>query len=447
MSDGSLSPVGVEDAASIAEARPLSISQPGKVILWLMIALGLLVFVLALNGSDPRHAWMSFQINLMFWLMAAAAGTMWSSASHICDAQWCRPVRRIFESMSDFLLLCVPLLAFMYIGHESLFAWAHEPAAGKETWLTGWFVYLRDVLALLFLALLSRRVVHLSIRRDIGAVRSGLTGANEEAVARWSDSKYNKFVSGWDNDAEESLRKTNRLMWRLSPAVIIVFAVVMTLLAFDQIMSVDYHWFSTLFGALYFMSGTYLAYAFVAIGVGFMRDLHPLFRRKVERRTLHDHGKLLLGFGIFWAYMFWSHYLPIWYGNLPEETQWMIVRLRLEPWHTLAWVTFAASFIIPFGLGLSRDLKQVPVLLFCTGVIVAVGMWLQIYVLFAPTLYPTRIPISLVDLFITLGFMGAFILSCVRFLEKYPLMPFGDLYVYEAGPYPLGDRAAREIIY
>ncbi|MCB0346661.1 MAG: hypothetical protein KDD66_16215, partial [Bdellovibrionales bacterium] len=444
MSEGSLSPVSVDDAASIAEAAPLTISQPGRVILWLMTALGLLVFILALNGADPRHAWMSFQINLMFWLMAAAAGTMWSSAFHICDAQWCRPVRRIFESMSCFLLLCVPLLAFMYIGHGSLFAWAHEPAAGKEAWLVGWFVYLRDVLALLLFAFLARRVVHLSIRRDIGAVRSGLTGASEAAVARWSDKKYNKFVGGWGNNPEQALRDTSREMWTLSPIVVVMFAVVMTLLAFDQIMSVDYHWFSTLFGALYFMSGVYLAYAFVGIGIGFLRDIHPLYLRKIERRTLHDHGKLLFGFGIFWAYMFWSHYLPIWYGNLPEETQWVIVRLRLEPWHSLAWVTFAASFIIPFWLGLSRDVKQMPVLLFCTGVIVAVGMWLQIYVLFAPTLYPNNIPIGLVDLFITLGFMGAFILTCVRFLEKYPLMPFGDLYVYEPGPYALEDREARE---
>src|SRR5262249_36924478 len=159
------------------------------------------------------------------------------------------------------------------------------------------------------------------------------------------------------------------------------------------------------------MGAVYLAMAWNSMWVGLVRSSHPLFTLKVERRTLHDLGKLLFGFGIFWTYLFWSHYLPIWYGNMPEETQYIILRLREQPWHDVAWMVLAMCFIIPFLLGLSRDVKQTPPLLFCTGMIVACGLWLEHYLLFTPSLYPHEIPFNVTDIAVTLGFFGAFLLS------------------------------------
>ena len=119
--------------------------------------------------------------------------------------------------------------------------------------------------------------------------------------------------------------------------------------------------------------------------------------------------------------------MPIWYGNLPEETAWIILRLREEPCHTVAWFVFGMSFIIPFFLGLSRDVKQVPVLLGATGLIAAIGLWVQQYLLFSPTHYPDIVAIGLTDVAVGLAFLGAYVLSSVWFLKRYPLIPFGDL--------------------
>jgi len=149
----------------------------------------------------------------------------------------------------------------------------------------------------------------------------------------------------------------------------------------------------------------------------------------IKRKTLHDLGKLLFGFGIFWAYLFWSHYLPIWYGNMPEETAFIILRLRVAPWRDLAWLVLGMCFIIPFMMGLSRDLKQVPVLLACTGIISSIGLWLMMYLLFAPTIYPDHIPVGMMDVAVGIGFVGLFALSAARYLERNPLIPFGDLYL------------------
>ena len=271
-------------------------------------------------------------------------------------------------------------------------------------------------------------MVNLTIRRDIGVVRDGLTGVSEEEKERWQSSKFDKYVKNWNGDTKKELALIKERLGRLSPIIVLAYALVMTFYAFDQIMSVDPHWYSTMFGGHIFMSGVYLAFAWVAMLILFLRRMHPLFLAKIERRTLHDLGKLLFGFGIFWAYLFWCHYLPIWYGNIPEETGWIIDRFREEPWHTFSWVVLGMCFIIPFFLGLSRDVKQVPILLFFTAFIASIGIWLQQFLLFLPTHSPHIIPIGIMDMGISIGFMGAYLLSVVSFLEKYPIMPFGDFY-------------------
>jgi len=227
---------------------------------------------------------------------------------------------------------------------------------------------------------------------------------------------------------EEAITKIFNRNGTLSPVCVIVFALSMSLLAFDILMSVDPHWYSTMFGGFYFMSAVYLAVAFAAIGVCIAISQNELFQGAVKKSTLHDLGKLLLGFGIFWAYLFWSHYLPIWYGNLPEETAYMILRLREYPWRTVAWTVFGMCFVVPFILGLSRDVKQIPVLLALTGLIVAVGLWIQYYLLFAPTIYPNHISINLNDVGVGLGFLGLYGLLSVKYLTSVPLIPFGDLF-------------------
>lgn len=423
----SLSPVTVDDIPSIVEAEPVKISLATKLFLAFLVVVGVVGFAQELANGDARRAWMALHVNFTYWFCVAAASSGFAAVFQICNAQWSRPIRRVFESALPFLCFTPLILVFLYFGHGRLFVWAHMPIPGKGVWLTSNFVYARDVLALVVLIYLIRRVITLSVRRDILAIRGGLTGLSEEQVARWKDKKFDKYAVGATSDTKAEIQKTTSLMGRFSPAVVIFYAIVMTLIAFDQIMSVDPHWYSTMFGGFYFMSAVYLAMAFAAIAIGFLRLAHPLFLQKIERRTLWDLGKLLFGFGIFWAYLFWSHYLPIWYGNLPEETAWIIVRLREQPWHSIAWFVLGSSFIIPFLIGLNRDIKQTPMLLFATALIPAIGLWVQMYLLFAPTLYPDFVPIDITDILVALGFLGAYVLCAASYLERVPLMPFGDL--------------------
>lgn len=427
MAHGEVS-ISKNDVGMIAGAKPIRISSVARFVLILLIFAGLLAFAHELAGGNAKHAWMSFHINFMYWFCVAAAASCFCAVFHICDAQWSRPIARLFQSALPFLQWSPLVLVVLYFGHGYLFEWAHHEIPGKGIWLTSSFVFARSLIAVVFLGFLARKAVCCTVRRDVGVIRSGAVGLTEEQHDYWHHKRFDKLLSDWGDDVEDELEKSHILMSRLSPAIVIFYAVIMTMLAFDLLMSVDPHWYSTLYGAFYFMTGVYMAMAWVSIGVALVRKNHPLFLQKVTKKTLHDLGKLLFGFGIFWAYLFWSHYLPIWYGNLPEETGFIILRLREAPWHSVAWMILGSCFIIPFLLGLSRDLKQIPALLMATGTIAAIGGWLLMYLLFAPTLYPDTLPFAFSDLAITLGFMAAFLYSAISFLSKVPLIPFGDLY-------------------
>lgn len=424
-----------EDIKKIVEAKPIYASKITYFALYGLIAVALLTLVLEFMSSaeGKKHAWMALHVNFLYWFGAAAASSGFAAAFHICNAQWVRPLRRIFESAYPFLMISPLFFLFLHFGAHDIYLWAQTPIEGKDKWLSVPFLYARDFVAVLLLAwIVGQVVIKGSLTLDFTAIKGGLVGLGKDspAHARWFGMNCDRCVASGANP-EKALRKTYNRMGRFSPAIVIVYALSMSLLAFDLLMSVDPHWYSTMFGGFYFMSSVYLAVAFVAIGVTFVLGYSTLFQEAIKKKTLHDLGKLLFGFGIFWAYLFWSHYLPIWYGNMPEETGYIILRLREYPWRTVAWLVLGMCFVIPFILGISRDVKQIPILLSLTGLIVAVGLWIQYYLLFAPTLYPSAISINLSDVFIGLGFLGLYALLSLKYLATVPLIPFGDLLMAE----------------
>lgn len=421
-----------EDVVKIVKADSFKLSGPVKLLLSLFILIGCLVFFQAVSSGDEgrRHAWMALHLNFLYFFGISAALSGFAAVFHICNAQWARPIRRVFESASTFFTFAPLVLIALYFGAEDLFIWAREPIHGKEFWLAKDFVYVRDLVAAILLVFIVTRVNQGSRALDMIALKKGLLKGVDIKDTVYNSVSCCQCESGsCGTDAKGKLAKVYDGMGRISPVCVIFYALVMSLLAFDLLMSVDPHWYSTMFGGFYFMSCVYGAMAFVSIGLFFIRRYSPLMQMAVKRKTLHDLGKLLFGFGIFWAYLFWSHYLPIWYGNMPEETAYMILRLRVFPWRDVAWTVLGMCFIVPFLLGLSRDVKQVPGLLALTAIIPAIGIWLMFYLLFAPSIYPNSVPLGLTDVGVALGYIGAFALSASSYLGKYPLIPFGDLYL------------------
>ena len=144
-------------------------------------------------------------------------------------------------------------------------------------------------------------------------------------------------------------------------------------------------------------------------------------------KQFHDLGKLLLGFCVVTGDFFYSQFLVIWYGNLPEEAQYVILRVRNTPWQVLAWTVLIVCFALPFFILLNRKIKMKPRAMVILGVIILIGMWLERLLLIAPSLWKgEQLPLGMIELLISAGFFGAMALCVLLFLRQFPILPLSD---------------------
>jgi hypothetical protein len=206
----------------------------------------------------------------------------------------------------------------------------------------------------------------------------------------------------------------------LAPALALSYAVVMTIFAVDWAMSLEPHWFSTLFPAWYFMGGFWGGIVATAL-------LSILVRRKlayadehISAYQMHDLGKLIFGFSIFWTYLFWSQYIVIWYGKLPWEQLWMVDRAGSE-WGKLSLLVLILCFILPFASLIGRAPKLIPHWLGIVTALILTGLWLFHFLLIAPSLHVEGTPtITFWEPLIGLGFLGIFASAVRWFLSTFP---------------------------
>jgi hypothetical protein len=146
-------------------------------------------------------------------------------------------------------------------------------------------------------------------------------------------------------------------------------------------------------------------------------------------------GKLLLGFNLTYLSMVWGQYIVIWYGNLPEETHFIILRVWEKPWAVLSWSVLLLSVLIPFLVFLSRRAKQIPWVVLSIGILISTGLWIERYVLIVPSLWSgTHAPFGWIEVGITAGFLGAAGLSYLSFLQNFPVLPYSKVLLPSATP-------------
>jgi hypothetical protein len=186
----------------------------------------------------------------------------------------------------------------------------------------------------------------------------------------------------------------------------VLFALSLNFAAFDLLMSLDAHWFSTIFGVYYFAASV-LAFLAVMPKILYAMQSRGILENAVTVEHYHDFGKLLFGFTVFWAYIAFSQYMLIWYGNLPEETGWFLKRQTGE-WTTVSLILIFGHFVVPFLLLVSRKIKRRPLLLAITGGYVAVMCWIDIFWLVVPEFSPGVARFGWLDILCFLGMNGVF---------------------------------------
>ncbi len=378
----------------------------------LLAVIGTGAFLYGISGDMAQRAWQAYLVNYVFWAGLSFGAVLFSAVLNMCYAPWGRPVKRLAEAFGAYLPVSFLLFWVIFFGRETLFHWVQNPVPEKKIYLSVPFFFARNGVGLLVLTLLCLALLYYSVRGD------------REWLARAGGDDPSSEYRGW------------RGSWRrqkiLSPIIGIAYAFILSWLAFDLIMSLDPHWYSTLFGGYYFMGSFFIAIAAIYLVTLLLLNSFGL-REYVRPRQLHDLGKLTLAFCIFTGYLFYAQFNTIWYGNLPEETRYVILRLKLSPWAPLAWVILFMIFIIPFFVLLSRKVKLKRLPMIGLTLLILVGMWLERFILVAPSIWKGEgIPLGPLEVLITAGFLGLMGLSFTLFLRRVPLIPVSDPLFQEA---------------
>lgn len=403
------------DPDAIVKEGPLEKSSMLSFVMWVCVVVGVLGFTVAFFVRPPAEVWSVYWTNVFFWTGLSCGGVVISAIFQIVRAKWSAPIRRLGESFVAFLPYAYAFFLLSILGREHLFPWARAPMPGREWWMEPNFVYARFAILLAFLFWFLSRFVSLSLRGDVA-----LAQKRAESEPRWHAWWCNRLVSGYPG-TQEAVLDTQRTMSVRAPLVILFYAVIFSLFAFEMLMATDVIWFSNMYGGFIFLGNVYIAWGGILLVTIFATRRHRALGNAVTQDQLWDTGKLMFAFCMLWGYTFFAQFLPQWYGNLPEETQWMILRSREMPWKALGWVTFAMAFIMPFIMLLSRDVKRTPKVLVPIIAIIWCGVWLDKYMVLMPQVSPDRIPFGFLEITSFLGFMGVFGLVVQSFLARFPL--------------------------
>ena len=333
---------------------------------WWVVPLGIGVACLALSllglAGDSQRFWYAYLVGWMFCVSISVGALFFLMIQHIVKAYWSVSLRRIPELLvANFPLLFLLGLPILLFGMQDLFHWTHadlyvvggehyDPIlAGKQAYLNVPFFIARVVLYFALWSYLGLRMYTLSVRQD----------------------------------TEPTVENTLKLR-KVSAWGIPLCAVGTSFASFDLLMSLDPHWFSTIFG-VYFFAGSWLASCAVLVLIGLVLRRSGVLETEITTEHYQDVGKFMFGFVVFWTYIAFSQYMLIWYANLPEEIQWYADRLS-NGWETFTWALIIGHFLIPFFLLLPRITKRVLPFFAFMCVWVLVMHWFDLFWLALPTI-------------------------------------------------------------
>jgi len=341
--------------------------------------LSLLVITFLLSAffeGGLKRFFFAYLLNFSFFLSLSLGALFFVALQHITRAGWSVTVRRLAEIIAANLQLLAFLFIPLIFGLGQLYIWA-DPNAVSHDSLLQWkrpylnipFFIIRCILYFSILWFFSNFFLKKSIQQD-------KTG-----------------------DVQLSLS-----MERMSPAAIILVSLTITFLSFDLLMSLDPHWFSTIYGVYYF-SGCLVGFLALLAVLSILLQQKGVMEHVITTEHYHDIGKFLFGFIFFWAYIAFSQYMLIWYANIPEESLWIVHRQH-GAWKWIALILIFGHFVIPFVALLSRYPKRRKTILAGWAIWMIVMHWIDLYWLIMPEFSHDRIPIHIVDIACLLG-LGA----------------------------------------
>ncbi len=372
-------------------------------ILALVTLLGLVLSVAAIFIFKPSASriWANVLLNNQLFLGIALGGAFFLAAHRIAWSGWHTALQRIPEALTAFLPVAFILMLLIFFGTDDLYHWSHDDLhdpilEGKSAWLNVPFFFIRMVLYFIGWILLTR------------AMRK-----NTDALMDAEDIKYH------------NRRKV------FAGIFLVFFAITVSTSSWDWIMSIDAHWYSTIFGWYVFIGMFVTSLAFMILLIWFFKRAGYLTFIRVDH--MHDLAKMLFAFSVFWTYLWFSQYLLIWYGHIPEETTYFIQ--RQEHFRFLFFLNLGLNFLVPFfglmKLNMKRKLNWLAVVAF----VVLIGHWIDYYQMIMPGSTGENAGIGVLEVALTACYSGVFLFVVLRVLASKPILVKNDPFLEESMHY------------
>lgn len=361
----------------------------------ILVALGLVLTGIGVAMSGLDRFYQAYLVAYTFWMGVVLGSLAILMVQHLSGGAWGVVLRRPLEAVVKTL----PVMAFLFLpivfGMQSLYEWAH-PDALKDPIIREKALYLNTPFFLV------RQVLYFVVWTAMGTL-----------LCRWS--------AEHDRTGDPALLKK---MSVLSGGGLVVYGLTVTFAMIDWTMSVNPHWFSTIWGMLYVGGQALSAFAFGIIVLVMLSQAPPL-DKVITQHHLHDLGKLLFAFLMMWAYLTFSQLLIIWAANIPEEIPHYLTRWE-GGWQWVSMFILVLHFILPYSLLLSRDIKRSPTRLRVVATWIICVRVVDYYWHVAPEFHSEGLSISLLDLALPLALGGIFISMFVAQLRGSSLLPIRD---------------------
>lgn len=369
-------------------------------ILLIVMAACLLVLLAAILISRPgaSRIWANVLLNNQFFMGLSLGAAFFLAVHRVALSGWHTVLQRLPEAMTTFLPIAFILMLLIYFGMHHLYSWTNNDVTdkvmeGKKAWLNVPFFFIRLVIYFTGWIVLTR-----------------MMRKNSNALMTSSDIKYH-----------------NRR--KLFAGLFLVFyAITVSSSSWDWLMSLDAHWYSTIFG-WYVLIGMFVtSLAFITLLIWLLKRLGYL--KYIRPDHIHDMAILLFCFSIFWTYQWFAQYELIWYGHLPEETSYYITRLK--DFKVLFFVNLGINFIVPFFGLITVNSKRQPGWVAFIAAIVLIGHWIDYWLMIMPAAGGDKAGIGVLEICMTIVYACVFIFIVLRSLSTGPLVVKNDPFLEES---------------